>query len=118
MNDMEMIFNDMEMTWQPYGTAWLLRSLLSLLLWQAWDIIRISAYFFRPPLEPEPLEPEPEAPPRPRLAAGAGGAASPVMSWGATIGFGTVLGHLQSMQYVHSSSSASAAFKIVLQYLS
>ena len=27
--DMEMIFNDMEMTWQPYGTAWLLRSLLS-----------------------------------------------------------------------------------------
>ena len=29
MNDMEMIINDMEMTWQPYGTAWLLRSLLS-----------------------------------------------------------------------------------------
>ena len=94
--DMEMIFDDMEMAWQPHGSLASSQHPLR----QAWDISRISSYFFGGWRE--------------RFA---GGAAPSVRSLSAIIGRGFVCGLLQSMQWLHSSLSSSCFFKISEQYL-
>jgi hypothetical protein len=79
--DMEMIFDDMEMAWQPHGSLASSQHALR----QAWDISRISSYFFGAWRE--------------RLAAGPGASeAASVRSRSATRGRGFVCGLLQSMQ--------------------